>query len=411
MLDSLRGQLTSWFVGLFVALYCIGCVFGLVVFDSVLTAQLDEDLRELRSEIRPSVDFQSRKPTLKGWAENISSQQQLLTTIQLYDSEGNILERYGPAGVEKLAYGTLFQRQANQNTSVRSLYKALQDSDRNTMGYLQVQVSTKHRDDALHQFGLTLLIMAPFFALAVWFTGYFFSAKAVQPVGQTLDLLRRFVADAGHEFNTPITVIEASVQTLEENLKENESREILEVISRASARMRDLAASLMLLARMENPELVAKRTPIELNEILEPIVEQFESLAAQKNIRIKVNIPPNVVVLGNKDSLTTMISNLLDNALRYTDRGGTISLNVVGQESAVIMTVEDTGIGIPSECLSHIFERFYRVDKSRSRAAGGSGLGLSIVKAIVEAHKGVVKAESEVGKGTKFTVVLPSRVV
>jgi signal transduction histidine kinase len=411
MLDSLRGQLTSWFVGLFVALYCLGCVFGLVVFDSVLTAQLDEDLRELRSEIRPSVDFQSRRPTLKVWATNISSQQQLLTTIQLYDSKGSLLEQYGPAGVQKLAFGTLFQRQSGQNISVRSLYKALQDSDRNTMGYLQVQVSTKHRDDALHQFGLTLLIMAPFFALAVWLAGYFFSAKAVQPVGQTLDLLRRFVADAGHEFNTPITVIEASVQTLEENLEENESREVLDVISRASARMRDLAASLMLLARMENPELVAKRVPVELNEILEPIIEEFRALATQKDIRIKVTMPPNVVVTGHPDSLRTMLSNLLDNALRYTDRSGTVSLNVDAQGSAVILTVEDTGIGIPPECISHIFERFYRVDKSRSRAAGGSGLGLSIVKAIVEAHKGIVKAESEIGRGTKFTVVLPSYVM
>jgi len=410
MLNSLRGQLTSWFVGLFVALYCIGCVCGLVVFDSVLTAQLDEDLRELRSEIRPSVDFQSRKPTLKVWAENISSQQQPLTTIQLYDSKGNILEHYGPAGVEKLAYGTLFQKRSAQNISVRSLYKALQDSDGNTMGYLQVQVSTKHRDDALHQFGLTLLIMAPFFALAVWLAGYFFSAKAVQPVGQTLDLLRRFVADAGHEFNTPITVIEASVQTLEENLKENESREILEVISRASARMRDLAASLMLLARMENPELAAKRVPIEINEVLIPVVEEFRGLAAQKDIRIKVAMPPHIVVTAHADSLRTMISNLLDNALRYTESGGTIAVNVVPQESAVIVTVEDTGIGIPPESLGHIFERFYRVDKSRSREAGGSGLGLSIVKAIVDAHKGIVKAESQIGVGTKFTVVLPSHV-
>jgi signal transduction histidine kinase len=229
-------------------------------------------------------------------------------------------------------------------------------------------------------------------------------------VGQTLDLLRRFVADAGHEFNTPITVIEASVQTLEEMFKEKDMPpDVLDVITRASARMRDLAASLMLLARMENPELVTKRVPLDLTESLEPLVAEFRQIGKGKGITITWEAPPKAQVLGHEDSLRTMVSNLLDNALRYTEPGGKVSFNIQAQEATVTLTVEDNGIGIPPESVNHIFERFYRVDKSRSRAAGGSGLGLSIVKAIVDAHKGVIKVESSLSHGTKFVVVLPAR--
>jgi two-component system phosphate regulon sensor histidine kinase PhoR len=103
-----------------------------------------------------------------------------------------------------------------------------------------------------------------------------------------------------------------------------------------------------------------------------------------------------------------MLSNLLNNSIRYTETGGTVKVCVAAQDENIAFIIQDTGIGMPQDSLNHIFERFYRVDKSRSRAAGGSGLGLSIVKAIVESHKGTVKVESEVGKGSRFTVAIPS---
>jgi signal transduction histidine kinase len=410
MLHSLRNQLTSWFVMLFVVLYCVGAILGLFIFDSVLTNQLDEDIRELTSEISPSVDYSSQHPTLLTWADHLHGRhQRSLATIQLFSEDGKLIENYGPGGVDKLDSGTLTRENQLQPVSVRSNFTKLFKGN-HFVGYLQVQVSTKQRDQAIHRLGLTVLILAPFFALSVGLIGYFFSAKAVEPVGQTLDLLRRFVADAGHELNTPITVIEASVQTLEQMFKERDMPpDILDVITRASARMKDLSANLMLLARMENPELHAKRLPVNLSETLLPLVEEFKALAAPKQISIRHTIPASLVILAHEDSLRTMVSNLLDNALRYTEPGGTITLSVSGQENTVTLLVEDNGIGIPPESLSHIFERFYRVDKSRSRSVGGSGLGLSIVKAIVDAHKGIIKAESHLGSGTKFTVTLPAR--
>jgi signal transduction histidine kinase len=112
-------------------------------------------------------------------------------------------------------------------------------------------------------------------------------------------------------------------------------------------------------------------------------------------------------MLGHNESLSRMLSNLLNNAIRYTDTGGSVTVTVAAREENVAFVIQDTGIGMPEDSLTHIFERFYRVDKSRSRAAGGSGLGLSIVKAIVDSHKGTVKVESELGKGSRFTVAIP----
>jgi signal transduction histidine kinase len=264
-------------------------------------------------------------------------------------------------------------------------------------------------DAIVHQFVITLIISAPLFALTVWAIGHFFAARASRPIDQTMQLLRRFVADAGHEFNTPITVIEASIETLDDTLKEKGlSTEVLEVIRRASERMKDLSAKLMFLAKMENPESVSDIEPIDLTKELAPLKEEYATISAQKKIPVTWNMEPNVMAVGNAESLRSMLSNLIDNALSYTESGGSVTVNLAAQPNSVTLSVEDSGIGIPAESIDHLFERFYRVDKSRSRAVGGSGLGLSIVKAIVDNHHGTIRVESQPGVGTKFTIVLPA---
>jgi two-component system phosphate regulon sensor histidine kinase PhoR len=150
-------------------------------------------------------------------------------------------------------------------------------------------------------------------------------------------------------------------------------------------------------------------TLVELNQALAPLKEEFSTIAAHKSIDLNWKMTPSAMALGNADSLRTLVSNLIENALSYTETGGTVTVSLTSQPSSITLSVEDTGIGIPEESIGHIFERFYRVDKSRSRSVGGSGLGLSIVKAIVDNHKGTIKAESQVGTGTKFIVVLPSK--
>lgn len=410
MLDSFRRQLTSSFVGLFLLLYFLGSMIAVFVFHSVLIAQLDEQLQSLRSELRPVVDDSSQIPNLKTWYQYVVERhQQLYSTVQIFDSNGRLIEEHGPTGVPRLAAGTLQERVGGELLSLRSSFKSVKD-DNGKSGYIQVQVSTKPADNAVHQFVITLIILAPLFALTVWVIGYFFAARASKPIAQAMQLLRRFVADAGHEFNTPITVIEASIETLDETLTEKGlSTDVLEVVRRASDRMKDLAAKLMFLAKMENPESVSDIEAIDLTKELAPLQQEYANVSTQKKIPISWNMEPNVMAVGNTESLRTMMSNLIENALSYTEAGGSVTVNLTAQPNSVTLSVEDTGIGIPPESINHLFERFYRVDKSRSRAVGGSGLGLSIVKAIVDNHHGTIKVESKLGVGTKFIVVLPVR--
>jgi signal transduction histidine kinase len=412
MLQSLRLRLTLWFVILCLLLYSTAGFFGIFVLVSALTAAMDDELHRLQPEIRPSIEVIEGRPTLKTWAANAKNiNLKFLPTIQLFDTQGHLLENYGAPGVDQLKEGTLRSGAGDDSIAVRSSYRKIFFHGKPTegvAGFLQVQVSTKHQDEVIRQFILATLVLAPFGAIVLGLCGYFFSGKAVEPVEQTLQMLRRFVADAGHELNTPITVIEASLQTVEQmRMDQEDPTEVFEVITRASARMRDLSANLMMLARVESLEQAWPRVPIDAGDIVLPLIGEFAEVAKQRHIELVCNPVQPLEIVGHPESLSRMMSNLMNNALRYTEAGGKVIVSVTSQPDEVSFSVQDTGIGIPPESLEHIFERFYRVDKSRSRAVGGSGLGLSIVKAIVDMHKGVIKVESAVGEGSRFTVLLP----
>jgi signal transduction histidine kinase len=413
MLQSLRLRLTFWFVLLCLLLYTTAGFFGIFVLVSALTAAMDDELHRLQPEIRPSIEVVDNRPTLKTWANNAKNiNLNFLPTIQLFDTQGRLLESYGSPGVGELKEGTLRSGTGENSIAVRSGYRKIffhGKPSAGVCGFLQVQVSTKHQDEVIRQFILTTLVLAPFGAIVLGLCGYFFSGKAVEPVEQTLQMLRRFVADAGHELNTPITVIEASLQTVEQmRLDEEDPSEVFEVITRASARMRDLSANLMMLARVESLEQALPRVPVDPRDIVLPLIGEFAEVAKQRNIALICDPIQATEVVCHPESLSRLMSNLLNNAIRYTESGGKVTVSVWTQPEEVMFRVSDTGIGIPAESLDHIFERFYRVDKSRSRAVGGSGLGLSIVKAIVDMHHGAIKVESSVGEGTRFTVQIPT---
>ncbi|MBC7998671.1 MAG: HAMP domain-containing histidine kinase [Leptolyngbya sp.] len=230
----------------------------------------------------------------------------------------------------------------------------------------------------------------------------------MRPAESAMQLLRRFVADAGHELNTPIAIIEASLEALTEILRENNVKEELtEVIAKASARMGELASDLIFLAQVENPISHYVMGPVKTKKLLEDVTKDFQSLAKTRDIHFKLGAVADEEVIGNLEFLRRMVTNLGSNALRYTDEGGTVIIwsEVDGRDLAI--KVSDTGIGIPDDSINHIFDRFYRVDKARARAAGGAGLGLSIVKAVVDAHRGDISVSSEVGRGSTFKVRIP----
>ena len=230
-----------------------------------------------------------------------------------------------------------------------------------------------------------------------------------------LERVRRdFVANASHELRTPIANIRATAETL---LHAPDDARLLErflppLISEAE-RLSRLVSDLLDLARAEASEKTV-RSPVELNRLVENVVNSLRDKAARNGIEIQwqnAEVAPQVS--GDAAALEQVAFNLLDNALSYTPRGGSVALQLREQESegvaTAILEVRDTGIGIPADDLPRIFERFYRVDKARSRSEGGTGLGLAIVKHIAENHGGHVEVESEEGQGTTFRVELPAK--
>ncbi|MBU6451195.1 MAG: hypothetical protein KGS72_05430 [Cyanobacteria bacterium REEB67] len=410
MKNNLRSRLTVQFVLLFVFLYFSGGAVAIFVFANQLDASLDDELQDLACQILPAVDFPNGAPSLRRWASRAEARHdKLLSTVQVFDRSGTILEEFGPDGYRHLRRGTAIVEESSHEANpvhVRSRFLEIMEAGEKT-GYLQVQVSVRQRDDALRQIVLTMVTLSPFLALAVALCGSWFSGNATRPVEEMMNLLRQFVVDAAHEINTPITVIDASVQTLEETFAEqNLTDEILPIITRASHRMRALGESLIVLSRMESPEYQFSVTRLRLREIIEPVVAECEQISRRKQQTLEVETIPDVAIMGHAESLERMLLNLLANAVRYTDAGGMVWLRFEVEGEKLKIIVEDTGIGIPKESLAHVFERFYRVDKSRSREMGGYGLGLSIVKAIVERHNATISVESKVGSGTSFITVM-----
>jgi heavy metal sensor kinase len=217
----------------------------------------------------------------------------------------------------------------------------------------------------------------------------------------------QFTADASHELRTPVSVVLTQTQTaLRRERSAGEYRESLAACHRAAQRMRQLIESLLTLARLDSGEAAAPGSPCDLDRAASEAVELLRPLAEEKGVHLELELTP-ACCKGNVEQLVQVVSNLVSNAVCHTASGGIVQVKVASEPGAVILSVEDTGLGIAPEDLPHIFERFYRSDKARGGAAGRTGLGLAITKAIVEAHGGTMAVATELGQGSTFTVRLP----
>jgi two-component system sensor histidine kinase VicK len=220
---------------------------------------------------------------------------------------------------------------------------------------------------------------------------------------------RDFVANVSHELRTPLTTIKSYIDAVrEEGLDEPTRARFLDVIAHEVDRMVRLTHDLLQLSGLETRSRSIHRAPVELSAWLTQCVERFRMHAESIGVDLTLEMDGPVVVEGDRDLLDRVIDNLLGNALKYTTSGGRVAVRLRTEEGSARIEVSDTGIGIPAEDLPHVFERFYRVDKARSRRMGGSGLGLALAREITEWHGGTIRIESEVGRGTTVIVTLPA---
>ena len=225
---------------------------------------------------------------------------------------------------------------------------------------------------------------------------------------------REFVANVSHELRTPLAMIKGFVETLMDGAKDDPTHcmKFLQTIDKHADRLNFLIEDILVISQIESGQLVMNPQSMSLNSVVNRVMEDLEQRGTDKKVKLVNALPRNLVLHIDGDRVQQVIFNLVDNAIKYGRHGGTVRVETpeyeAGQEM-VEVAITDDGPGIPAESLDKIFERFFRVDKARSRDAGGTGLGLSIVKHIIQSHGGRVRVESQVDRGTTFFFTLPTR--
>ena len=221
---------------------------------------------------------------------------------------------------------------------------------------------------------------------------------------------QRFIADASHELRTPVAVLRGEAEVALGKVRDiREYQEALTLIKDEAERLTRIVENLFLLARQPIATPSPVEEPLHLDEVVAECARAARVLATQKGVRLSISSSlPRVPLQGDDEMLKRMVLNLLDNAVKYTATGGEICIALAVDNESARIIVTDTGVGIPADDQARIFDRFYRVDKTRSRALGGAGLGLSIARLIAEAHGGMISVESVDGRGSTFTIELPT---
>ncbi|MHB1167661.1 MAG: sensor histidine kinase [Carboxydocellales bacterium] len=240
-------------------------------------------------------------------------------------------------------------------------------------------------------------------------TGVVMVVRDISKENQLENMRRDFVANVSHELRTPLTLIQGYAEALEEGLAVDEEarQEMVGIIREETNRLQRLVSDLLDLSKMQSGNLQLTLSPINLPSLLERATHPFRPLAREQKVQLKLQLGQQLPgIIGDEDRLAQVLINLLDNALRYTRSGGVIELGVAAKGKGVEIWVRDSGSGISPQEVPYIFERFFKVDKSRRRDSAGTGLGLAIAKSIIQAHGGTFRVESELGKGTGFFIGL-----
>jgi heavy metal sensor kinase len=457
-IHSIKFRFTVWYL-LVLAVLLIALGAGVYFYLSrSLYRGLDDSLELRSTQIRSTQDI----------LESIRQgafQEQLGEIVILYFYSGGQLTEVSPRGIS-ISTPTELITQAIAGTSSFATIETTENEGLRLLAVptiinilgpppgiqpaaLVIARSTKQIDQALTGLLRTLIIAVPLALALAAGGGIFLARRALDPVDkisqtaqeiEASDLTRRinvntrdelgrlaatlnamierlekafqrqkqFTGDASHELRTPLAVIEAeSSLALQKERPSSDYRQSLEVISQEATRMSSLIDQLLTLARADAGKEQWHFTQVNLGRLISNLGTDVEVLCQEKGLSFRLDRMQDLVVTGDEARLRELFVNLLDNAIRYTPAAGTVSVSLHREGQMAVTAIKDTGVGIPAEDMPFIFERFYRVDKSRSRPEGGTGLGLAICKHIVKAHGGKIEVESQVGVGSTFSVWLP----
>ena len=285
-------------------------------------------------------------------------------------------------------------------------------SDDGALRIIQTLYNLSISNSVISQLRKTMILAVILGFLISIATGYLIAGRSIKPIKDSMDRQSQFIADASHELRTPVTIMKTNLDVVMEEPDSTvaEQMEWIDSAYKETGHMQNLISDLLETVKSDLGQLVSEKKPVDMDELCRENISRFRRLARNKDIALTY-IPDDMercIVKGDRSKLFEVLEIITDNAIRYTPSGKNITLELIRDGDRVRIALTDEGIGMKKEDTEKIFDRFYRVDKARSRAQGGSGLGLSIAKDIVEAHNGRIYAESRIDEGTTVTVILPA---
>ncbi len=453
-LNSLRARLVLWTILLEALALLIAGVILILIVQKTQNDQVDEALRLGTSQLNAVVDIRSGNYAIEATDDTTLRTQRLYAWV--LTPQGVVASNFGeahqtplPQGVPKI--GRTADSQLASGEPIRLLTSFLTEGDRN-LGLLVLGLSLRNSQALMQQIFVSLGIVIPIILALSAIGGLFLANRALAPIaaitnttrrinaadlsrrleinlsddeiGQLADTLnamfgrldrafqreRQLTSDVSHELRTPLALLKAQLSLALSRPRDAAAlTKMMQAMDEDLDRMTQLVEQMLALARLEQPHEV-EGTVVNLANLLQDTVDVFLTKANERGVTLTLDFPPEteLTMLGNADQLRRAFSNIVNNAVKYTERGGCVTIIAAKTGHECLISITDTGIGIDAAYIPRLFERFFRADSARTRDTGGYGLGLAIAHAIVVAHQGDIQVESQIGKGSTFTVKFPS---